>query len=184
MLNRKTLLVIFLIIQIIAIVFFFRNKQHVYAYETLVIIAGALLISYWEIKYNLSLSNYLRIIVYLSISGHTIIGELMGLYVISPLFDKLLHILGSYSFAILGYVLSGIHDLPLSPKIRFLVIIAIGLSLGTIYELWEFAMDQLTNPPAPAQSGLTDTNLDLLADLGGSILAAFHISRKDNMATH
>lgn len=54
----------------------------------------------------------------------------------------------------------------------------IGLSLATIYELMEFATDYFIKPTVPAQQGLLDTDLDLLSDLAGALLAAFHISRK------
>lgn len=179
MLNRKTLLITFLIIQVIAIIKFLGNKQYDFAYETLIIIAGSLLLTYLEIKKNLPISNYLRALVFVAISGHTIGGELFGLYVISHVFDKFLHVFGTYSFAMLGYVLLGLYNFPLSRKVQFIIMIMIGLSLGTFYELWEFAIDRFMKPPIAAQSGLLDTNLDLLADLIGSLLAALHISRKD-----
>lgn len=177
MLNKKTLLVIFLIIQLIAIFQFFRNKQSSFVFETLIIILAIGIITYFYYKRSLPVSNYLYIIVLIAISGHTIGGELFGLYHL-PLYDKFLHIFGGYSFALLGYIILGLYKFPLPNVIKSVIIITVGLSLGTIYELWEFAMDQFMKPAIPAQSGLTDTNFDLLADLAGSFLAAFHLYKK------
>ena len=176
--NRSTQVTIFVAIQIIAVFGFAQAKQFDYIYETLIIIAGAFLLTYLEIKKNLPISNYLRIVVFIAISGHTIGGELMNLYGISTIYDKYLHVFGAYSFAILGYVLLGMYNLSLPPKVKFIMIITIGLSVGTIYELIEFAIDQFSTPTLPAQSGLIDTNLDLLADLLCSIVAATHLSMK------
>lgn len=176
--KRKMIVTIFLTIQLIAVWSFVQQKQLDYLYETLIIIAGTLLLTYWEIKKNLPISNYLRIVVSLAISGHTIGGELLNFYGLSTIYDKYLHVFGAYSFALLGYVLLGMNRISLGPKIKFILIITIGLSIGTIYELIEFAIDQLSTPTLPAQSGLLDTNLDLLADLLGAIGAAAHLSLK------
>lgn len=156
------------------------NRQYIYLYETFIIIAGVLFLHFLEINKSLPVSDYLRIVVYAAISGHTIGGELLGFYGVSAVYDKYLHVFGAYAFALLGYVLLGMYRIALHPAVRFILVTAIGLSLGALYELVEFAMDHLTTLPLPAQSGLLDTNLDLLADLLGAILAALHLSLKGN----
>lgn len=180
MLNRATQVTFFVAIQVIAVFGFAQAKQFDYIYETLIIIAGALLLTYLEVKKKLPITNYLRIVVFIAISGHTIGGELMNFYGISTIYDKYLHVFGAYSFALLGYVLLGMYNLSLPPKVKFIMIIAFGLSVGATYELIEFAIDQFSTPTLPAQSGLIDTNLDLLADLLGSMVAATHLSIKNH----
>ncbi len=176
--NRKIILAIFLVIQVLALIMFLIKLQYEYAYEILIIIAGALSLIWYEKRSSLSIPDYILILSLIAFSGHTIGGELLNLYATSLVYDKILHVFGSYSFAMLAYVLLGMDKLPLGRKIKFIIIMTIGVYLGTIYELWEFGLDRFLDPPLPLQSGLIDTNLDLLADLAGSTLAALHLSRR------
>ena len=45
----------------------------------------------------------------------------------------------------------------------------IGISLGCIYEIYEFILDSTTN--SFNQHGLKDTNFDLISDVIGSLIA-------------
>jgi hypothetical protein len=52
----------------------------------------------------------------------------------------------------------------------------LGLSLGSLYEILEFFTDSISHPVPPSQPSLLDTDLDLVADLAGALLAALHAS--------
>lgn len=174
---RRITLSIFFIIQIIALILFFSNKQYDYLYETVIILGCILFIACVSYRYKLLIPNYVVVIVLLSLSAHIIGGQLFNLYVKSNTFDKYLHIFGTYSFAILGYFYLRIYDITLTKRKRLIITIMIGISLATIYELMEFTIDYFIKPAVPAQSGLLDTNLDLLADLFGAVLAGVFIQK-------
>ncbi len=176
--NRQKALVLFLITQIITLILLFQKKQIDYAFETIIVISGSLFVAYINCKKKLSIPLYVVIIVLISLSCHTIGGQLLNLYVDSSIFDKYLHIFGTYSFTLLIYFYLRINELSLGKWQKFFFTMMIGLSLATIYELMEFATDYFIKPTVPAQQGLLDTDLDLLSDLAGALLAAFHISRK------
>ena len=48
-------------------------------------------------------------------------------------------------------------------------VVNIGISLGCIFEIYEFILDSTTN--SYNQHGLKDTNFDLISDVIGSIIA-------------
>lgn len=176
--SRQLILTLFLIIQIINLISLFRNKQHDYFYETIIIIGGSLFLMYLSHKNRRLIPRYILIVIFISLSAHTVGGQLLNLYVKSNVFDKYLHVFGTYSFVLLVYFFLRIEDIPLTKRARYFITIMIGVSLGTSYELVEFATDYFLKPAVPAQHSLLDTNLDLLADLVGAVLASIHLSSK------
>lgn len=175
---KRIAFISFLVIQAIVTILFFINKHNDFAYETVIIMVGVAYLAYISSRYKLWVPDYVIIIVLLSLSSHNILGYLLNLYVISNMFDKCLHIFGTFSFSLLGYFYLRIYDLALTGWRKFVITMMIGLSLAAIYELVEFAMDYFIKPDVPAQSGLMDTNLDLLGDLVGAFLAGFYMTRK------
>jgi hypothetical protein len=53
-------------------------------------------------------------------------------------------------------------------------LICLSLALGCFYELFEFLEDLIFNPVYKNQPNLLDTDLDLVSDLIGGLLAALH----------
>ena len=105
------------------------------------------------------------------IAAHVILGMQLGLYESSISYDKAMHAIGL--FAITGLIIAAVSKycdreqlvLPLS----FLSILVLGISVsaGTLWEIFEFAID-LTGL-FQAQRGLYDTMLDLLANTAGAL---------------
>lgn len=64
-------------------------------------------------------------------------------------------------------------------RLTILFIFSLALALGTIYELLEFIEDEVFKPKIKNQPSLLDTDLDLISDLAGGILAVvhYHISK-------
>lgn len=175
---KKIAIYIFLIIQAAAALWFFQNRQYDFACETVLIMLGAYFLIHFSSKFEQPLPDYIAILVLLSLSGHNIIGYLLNWYVKSNVFDKYLHVFGTYSFSLLGYFYLQLNNIPLTKIKKFILTMMIGLSLATLYELVEFAMDYFIKPAVPAQSGLLDTNLDLLGDLIGGLAAGCHTVKK------
>jgi hypothetical protein len=108
--------------------------------------------------------------------GHVLIGEFFDIYKTSKYFDRSLHAFGTFSFTLFGFsVITKTMHPSSSPKLfTILFIINLGISLGAVFEIIEFAVDTFfkTN----SQSGLKDTNVDLIADIIGSIIAGLSYS--------
>lgn len=125
------------------------------------------------------LGNGIRILLILTLSGHTIIGEYFYAYKTTSFFDDALHMFGTFSFALFAYCLliTFIKLQASSPAVfTFILVLLLGISLGTIFELMEFFLDYFFNQLN--QNGLKDTDLDLLFDLIGAIFAGILIVKK------
>jgi hypothetical protein len=115
----------------------------------------------------------LRIIIDTSISflcsSHIVLGMHLRFYESYAIYDKLMHALGSGLLtlviitAVVQYCKYKRLTLPLF--LHFLLVLGISISLGTIWEIFEFSVDQ--TGLFIAQRGLQDTMLDLIANFAG-----------------
>ena len=98
--------------------------------------------------------------------------------------DRIQHIFGTYSFTLFFFFLiTQLNAKSIISKTgEFIFIVALGIALGTFVEMIEFLIDIVTTPNIPYQPSLIDTNLDLISDMVGAIIAAFHLnfSRRRN----
>jgi uncharacterized membrane protein YjdF len=138
-----------------------------------------------ESRYFFSISNYVRTTVMLTIVFDSFFGYYLGYYVTSTIFDKLLHIFGAYAFSLFAYVLA-VQRLssPLPRLINCILLISLGISLGALYEIAEFLVDSFGNPVLLGQPSLLDTDLDLICDTVGAILAAIHFQYVEFVNRH
>lgn len=130
-----------------------------------------------EIKYGFYMNNYIRAVTILITITDTFFGFYWGLYFSSNVFDKVQHVIGSYACSLFTYILV-IQLLPDNVRslFKFALVFFIGLGLGSLYEISEFIGDIVTKPTIPSQPSLLDTDLDLITDALGAILAAIHVS--------
>jgi hypothetical protein len=115
--------------------------------------------------------EYVLILIMATLFIHNYIGYYKNQYNESKMFDRLLHCLGSFSFALLFYYI--IIDLTKAQtgKIFMMIFVfVLGIALGTLFELLEYFKDKKNS--IKAQKGLNDTNVDLLCDVIGSAFAA------------
>ncbi len=111
----------------------------------------------------------------LALAAHVVLGMAGGLYERSALYDKLVHLVISFGLARLaaGWLARRVATERLEPGLlllRWAPMLA-ALSLGTLWELFEFAAD--ATGLVVAQRGLADTMLDLAADAAGAGLAGW-----------
>jgi VanZ family protein len=98
-------------------------------------------------------------------------GYYLEYYLRSKTFDRYLHTFGSFSFAQLSFcILDDFIDTNSSKIFRSAFIFLLGNTIGIIYELIEAKLD--TTADIKNQKGLKDTNMDLLFDMVGSLLAS------------
>ncbi|MEG6586083.1 hypothetical protein [Dendrosporobacter sp. 1207_IL3150] len=130
---------------------------------------------YLESKIRFEMSNYIRTAMVITLLSDGFFGYYLEYYLTSTLFDKAQHLFGSYSFALFTYVLvAQLLNNPVKPLFKFILIVGLGISLGATYEVLEFIVDSTTHPYPPGQPSLIDTDLDLIADIIGSVIAAYH----------
>lgn len=113
------------------------------------------------------------IFVYMSL----FLGEVQGYYVRFWWWDIVLHTGSGFLLGILGfllvYVLNEKEDVELNLEPKFIAFFAFlfAMGMGAIWEIFEFAMDQLFGMNMQ-KSGLEDTMWDLIVDGIGALLMA------------
>lgn len=170
-----TITAVFLLVQIV-VMFGIAHKGHSDYIRSVMVTTGFWIgYSVLEARYDFAMSTYVRTLMVLSIFMDAFFGYYYDLYATSFVFDKMLHVFGTYSFSLFGYVLM-VQWLksPLPAPFKFILITAIGLSFGTLYEILEFFTDSISHPYPPSQPSLLDTDVDLIGDFIGAVAAAVH----------
>ena len=129
-----------------------------------------------ELIKKLNIHLYIQIVAAITIIGDGFFGLYMNLYSLSPLYDRIQHIFGAYALALFFYsFIARLMKTTISLKwIRVIFIFAIGLSLGALCEILEYAADTFMKPQILNQPSLEDTDLDLVSDLIGACIAGIH----------
>ncbi|MEN6513856.1 hypothetical protein [Methanoculleus sp.] len=118
----------------------------------------------WEVNLLIAVSLYLHVM-----------GHVGGYYVtLAPYYDKLTHLVSSATVALLAFSLAALAghrgDVRLTRPAFVVFILVSTLAAGTVWEIYEFVVDQVfgTN----LQLGNTDTMWDLIMDLIGAVIVA------------
>lgn len=101
----------------------------------------------------------------------------MGLYVTLVYFDKILHVFGTYSISLYVYSLikKFTNNFVSSKFMESIFVILLGMALGGILEIVEFLADFILKPKILNQPSLIGTNVDLICDFSGAIIASLHL---------
>lgn len=182
---EKSVDIIFIMIQIICIIALFKIKNFDYmrmASGNLIFWLVYMIVekrSKWRIPF------YIRVVTLLSITFNDILGEYLNLFVTSQVYDRFQHIFGTYALTLwIFFVLQQFIQIKLTSKrLTIILFISLALALGAIYELMEFMDDEVYHPKIKNQPSLLDTNLDLLSDFIGGIIAVFHYFLSKNLKT-
>jgi len=122
-------------------------------------------------KKHIEIEKYVYILVGITVISHFTLGEYLNLYYTTKWFDKLLHVFGSFSFALFFYSIFSklLSFYTITKVLTFIFITLLGISAGAIFEIIEFLSDSFLN--TNLQNGLLDTNLDIIGDVIGSVIA-------------
>lgn len=100
-----------------------------------------------ERKFKIELPNTLEIIIMLFIFSAEILGEINNFYGIIPYWDTMLHTLNGFlasgvGFALIDLLNKNIKSFNLSPLFVAIVSFCFSMTIGVIWEFYEFASDQ------------------------------------------
>lgn len=167
----------FFAMQFIILIVLINTQKFDYLRDVIFITTIAALYLFVEAKFSISVSNYIRVCLVLVILIHEIGGKIFELYLRSAMFDKYLNVFGIYSLVLFVYaIMRQFMEIPFKSKLnKFIFLTLVGISLGAFFEILEFMLDITLKPKLPNQKDLMDTNLDLIADCVGTLIAAFHL---------
>lgn len=105
--------------------------------------------SFVQVTFRIELPTVLEIIVLLFIFAAQILGEIQGFYVRFPIWDTMLHTLNGFLAAAIGFSLVDILNkseklvFTLSPFFAVMVAFCFSMTIGAVWEIFEFIMDQI-----------------------------------------
>lgn len=173
--SYNELITLMTIIFSIAILFTYISvlikKKYFFFFETLVTYIYYLIFLIVQYKLKFHVRGFIILLVLIALIGHHIIGQYLNVYNRSKYYDRFLHAFGSFSFSLFYYsILYKITQHVTYPKFYVAIFVAtIGISLGCVFEIYEFTLDTTNN--LNNQHGLRDTNFDLISDIIGSTFA-------------
>jgi hypothetical protein len=122
-----------------------RNYENVFL--CLLTLLLFLIPSFIERKIHIDIPDTLEAIILLFIFSAEILGEIKSYYLIFPYWDTILHTLNGFLAAAIGFSLIDIlnkHErfaISLSPVFVALVAFCFSMTIGVLWEFFEFAMD-------------------------------------------
>jgi hypothetical protein len=128
-------------------------------------------------RFAVSIPPEFEVLAVVFIYASLFLGEVRGYYIRYWWWDAVLHAGSGFLLGILGfllvYVLNERDDVDMHMRPRFVALFAFmfAVGMGAIWEIFEFAMDQLFGLNMQ-KSGLIDTMWDLIIDTGGAIFVS------------
>ncbi|WP_371361734.1 hypothetical protein SRRS_30820 [Sporomusa rhizae] len=130
--------------------------------------------------YRIRINYYIQVAVVIAIIGDGFLGFFLNLYVLSPTYDRVQHIFSTYAISLFLYsIVTFFMKKTIEIQwIRFVIVAALGMAAGSLYEIIEFAADTIMKPQILNQPSLQDTDLDLISNTIGAIIAGIHSMRQ------
>lgn len=149
---KKGIATLYVVLRLLVIVtmilqFFNGNFENVFLCGMTLLLF--LLPSFIERTVRIDLPDTLEVIILLFIFAAEILGEIRGFYIDFPYWDTMLHTLNGFLCAAIGFSLVDIlnrHDkfsFSLSPLYMAVVAFCFSMTIGVLWEFYEFAVDQL-----------------------------------------
>ena len=150
--EHKSSFMVYLILRILVIVMLVlqvlnQNYENVF----LCILTLLLLIvpSFLQVTFKIELPTTLEIIVLFFIFAAEILGEINEFYLLFPFWDTVLHTLNGFLAAAIGFSLVDLLNrsertvFHLSPVFTAIVAFCFSMTIGVVWEFFEFGMDQI-----------------------------------------
>ena len=148
--EHKTSFLVFTVLRMLVVVtmvlqFFNKNYENVY----LCVLTLLLLIvpSFLQVSIKVELPTGLEIIILLFIFSAEILGEIRAFYLRIPIWDTILHTLNGFLMAAIGFSLVDIlnrgerFSFKLSPAYMAIVAFCFSMTIGVLWEFFEWGMD-------------------------------------------
>lgn len=148
--NKKLVLTVYFLLRIMVILVMiaqFLNHNYENVFLCLLTLVLFLLPSIIERRLRLDLPDALEIIILLFIFAAEILGEIQEYYLMIPVWDTILHCINGFLFAAIGFSLINIlnedkhFSLTLSPLYMALTAFCFSMTIGVLWEFFEWGMD-------------------------------------------
>lgn len=130
-------------------IFQFYNGNYESGFVCILTLVLLIIPSLIQVSLRVEFPTVLEIIVLLFIFAAEILGETQEFYIIFPFWDTLLHTLNGFLMAAIGLSLVNLLNksdkltFTLSPLFTAIVAFCFSMTIGVLWEIFEFTMDQL-----------------------------------------
>lgn len=174
---------------IIALFIEFFNKRWLFFFVTCLSLILCLLPYIFQKKYKIYLPSEVQLAIVLFIYAGVFLGEVRNFYVLYWWWDSLLHLFSGFAMGLVAfgimYVLYKTNKIKTSVLFIALLIFCLTISIGVIWEIFEFGMDSvfglnmqrsrdhcLEPGPCDTRLGLMDTMYDFILNTIGALFAS------------
>lgn len=158
------------ILIVLTIIYQFINQNYENVFTCLLTLLLLIIPSFFQVTFKVELPSTLEIIILLFIFAAQILGEVNNYYFMYPQWDTILHTVNGFIVAGIGFSLVDLLNkservkFELSPLFLVLVAFCFSMTIGVIWEFFEFSMDQFLGMNTQKNTIVTTLNhADLLA---------------------
>ena len=141
-LTLRALVLIMMVLQ-----FFNQNYENVFM--CLLTLLLLVIPSFIQVTFKVELPSTLEVIMLLFIFAAQILGEISEFYLVFPFWDTVLHVLNGFLAAAIGFSMVDLLNrserivFTLSPFFIAIVAFCFSMTIGVVWEFFEFGMDQI-----------------------------------------
>ncbi len=163
---------------LIAVISLIIEQKFLTAFTSIIILLLTFLPAILQRNYRVTIPIEFEVFIVIFIYGALFLGEIKAFYTHFWWWDVFLHALSGVLLGAIGFTL--VYILNTNPKVQlkmqpiFIALFALSfaIAIGTIWEIFEFAMDSIFGL-SMQKTGLIDTMWDLIVDLIGAMAVAF-----------
>ena len=150
--EHKSSFVVYFILRLLVIVVMILqifNKNYENVFLCILTLLLLVLPSLVQVTMKIELPTTLEIIILVFIFAAEILGEIREFYIVFPFWDTVLHTLNGFLAAAIGFSLVDLLNrsekmvFKLSPLFTAIVAFCFSMTIGVIWEFFEFGMDQI-----------------------------------------
>ncbi|NLO49267.1 MAG: hypothetical protein GX111_13320 [Clostridiales bacterium] len=182
--DHKVLFVIYLVIRLMVIAVMITELLSQSYYNVFFCILTLVLLmipSFVEKRIKIDVPDVLEIIILLFIFAAQILGELQEYYLTFRYWDTMLHVVNGFLCAAIGLALIDIlnnsprFSISLSPVYVALTAFAFSMTVGVIWEFFEFGMDQIFHTDMQKDTIIQSISSVVLNPEGRNVAVTLHI---------
>lgn len=174
--NRK-IFMLYTVLRLLVLVtmiaqFFNGNYQNVFLCILTLILF--MVPSFIEVNFKIDIPDALEVMVLLFIFAAEILGEIRAYYIAFPYWDTMLHTINGFLAAAIGFSMVELlnrHErflFRLSPLFMAIVAFSFSMTIGVVWELFEWSMDMFLGLDMQKDTVLQSINSVLLDPAGGN----------------
>ncbi len=149
--EHRSSFIVYMVLRVLVIltmILQFFNKNYENVFLCLLTLLLLIVPSFIQVRMKIELPTALEITILVFIFAAEILGEIQSYYIKVPVWDTVLHTLNGFLMAAIGFALVDILNrskkvtFQLSPLFVAIVAFCFSMTIGVIWEFFEFAMDQ------------------------------------------